>query len=135
MPASCPDLCYSIWVSNIFMHIHEIDGNFTPDYYNSSMRLSITDIQGIRREVTSQLGRDAEIVLFGSRIDDQARGGDVDLMITLDHVLGSNAGTAAFLSARLERILNGRKVDVVLVTPDATHHMIHDVAKQTGITL
>lgn len=117
------------------MHIHEIDGNFTPDYYNSSMRLAITDIQKIRSEVTSQLGRDAEIVLFGSRVDDQALGGDVDLMITLDHVLGSTASTAAFLSARLERILNGRKVDVVLVTPDATHQLIHDVAKQTGITL
>lgn len=99
------------------------------------MRLSNTDVQKIRHEVTSQLGGEAEIVLFGSRVDDSARGGDVDLMISLDHVLDNNAGTAAFLATRLERILNGRKVDVTLVTPDVQHQPIHDVARQTGISL
>lgn len=99
------------------------------------MRLSITDIQKIRQEVVSQLGKEAEIVLFGSRVDDSARGGDVDLMIVLNHVLDNNAGAAALLSARLERMLGGRKVDVILVTPDVQHQPIHDVARQTGVSL
>ncbi|MEI7869752.1 MAG: hypothetical protein WCI11_17835 [Candidatus Methylumidiphilus sp.] len=29
------------------------------------------------------LGQEAEIVLFGSQVDESARGGDVDLLITL----------------------------------------------------
>ncbi len=99
------------------------------------MRLSIKDTQKISQEVASQLGKEAEILLFGSRVDDQARGGDVDLLITLDHCLENNAGAAALLSARLERILNGRKVDVILVTPEVPHQLIHDVARQTGVTL
>jgi len=42
------------------------------------MRLSDDQSQGIRRIVAEHAGADAEVKLFGSRIDDARRGGDGD---------------------------------------------------------
>ena len=44
------------------------------------MRLSKEEIQAIR-EVVRRHDPDARIRLFGSRLDDQLRGGDIDLLI------------------------------------------------------
>lgn len=48
------------------------------------MRLTDRQIKDIKEEVARILGPDAEVWLFGSRVDDNARGGDVDLMIEAD---------------------------------------------------
>ena len=45
------------------------------------MRLSAAQTQLIVRCVRQQFGADARVMLFGSRLDDTARGGDVDLLI------------------------------------------------------
>ena len=45
------------------------------------MRLSATQAQTILLCVRQQFGADASVVLFGSRLDDAARGGDVDLLV------------------------------------------------------
>ena len=45
------------------------------------MRLSPEDIATIRHLVQERFGPDAGIWLFGSRLDDSARGGDVDLYV------------------------------------------------------
>ncbi len=45
------------------------------------MRLTATHRQIILDTVYQQAGRCARAYLFGSRLDDQARGGDIDLLI------------------------------------------------------
>ena len=45
------------------------------------MRLTPDQAQTIRRQVNSHLGSHARIWLFGSRVDDNRRGGDVDLYV------------------------------------------------------
>ncbi|HLF96383.1 MAG TPA: nucleotidyltransferase domain-containing protein [Methylococcaceae bacterium] len=99
------------------------------------MRLSPDDVLAIRRTVTAMLGEEVHIVLFGSRVDDTAKGGDVDLMIGTVHPTPRPAYTAALLSARLSRVLGGRSVDVVLDTPETRPQAIHEIAKRKGITL
>ena len=46
------------------------------------MRLSTTQTEVILSCVRAQFGADAQVMLFGSRLDDTARGGDVDLLVT-----------------------------------------------------
>ena len=46
-----------------------------------TMRLSDSQIKIIKNTVTSTLGEDCNIWLFGSRVDDSRRGGDIDLYI------------------------------------------------------
>jgi predicted nucleotidyltransferase len=45
------------------------------------MRLSPAQIDTIRQTASQNFGTDALVWLFGSRVDDNARGGDVDLYV------------------------------------------------------
>ena len=48
------------------------------------MRLSPAQARVIVQCVRQQFGADARVMLFGSRLDDTARGGDVDLLVESD---------------------------------------------------
>jgi predicted nucleotidyltransferase len=54
------------------------------------MRLSPEEITAIRRLVQDRFGVDAGIWLFGSRLDDTARGGDVDLYVEPERLPDEN---------------------------------------------
>ena len=45
------------------------------------MRLTATQLDTIRDVLKRRFGADSRIWLFGSRTDDQARGGDIDLFV------------------------------------------------------
>ncbi|MEW5817078.1 MAG: nucleotidyltransferase domain-containing protein [Spirochaetota bacterium] len=47
------------------------------------MRLSDTEKKVIKKAVFDNFGRNARVFLFGSRVDDTKRGGDIDLVITI----------------------------------------------------
>ncbi|WP_218011545.1 nucleotidyltransferase domain-containing protein [Azohydromonas lata] len=46
-----------------------------------AMRLAPHQTQAILRCLRQHYGADAQVLLFGSRLDDTARGGDVDLLV------------------------------------------------------
>lgn len=46
------------------------------------MRLTPEQIRSIKQVAAEVFGSDAHVYLFGSRVDDQARSGDIDLYIT-----------------------------------------------------
>lgn len=99
------------------------------------MRLKQHQIEIIRRAVADLAGGDAQVSLFGSRTDDNAHGGDIDLLVELPHPVGESAWLRARISGRISLRLGGRKVDVVLSAPNLAHLPIHDVAKKQGIAL
>ena len=76
------------------------------------MRLDSHSVDTIKQRVGQLLGHDAQVRLFGSRLDDTQRGGDIDLHIRLEKALENATWQAALLSAGLQRRLDGRKVDV-----------------------
>lgn len=49
------------------------------------MRLSTTSRQLIRQAITEFVGEQASVKLFGSRLDAQQKGGDIDLLVTVLH--------------------------------------------------
>lgn len=99
------------------------------------MRLTDVQIQTIREITRELVAGPAHIWLFGSRLDDQKRGGDIDLMLELNEPVAHPADLAARLSARLSHHLDGRSVDVILSAPNLKHLPIHDVAFSTGLRL
>lgn len=65
-------------------------------------------------------------------MDDAARGGDLDLMLELPEPIENPALLAARLAAKVTRLMQGRKVDVLLVAPNLLRLPIHEIAFQEG---
>jgi predicted nucleotidyltransferase len=99
----------------------------------ADMRLSSEQIHIIKRAVAVSLGNDAEVRLFGSRLNDDAKGGDVDLHISLTRPIASPVWAAAQLASRLERELDGRRVDVRLWGCNEPMLPIDQVALREGV--
>lgn len=99
------------------------------------MRLTPQHVEVIRQATQQLAGDDARIRLFGSRVNDDARGGDVDLMLELDHSVAEPAQLAASLAARISRGMNGRKVDVLIRAPNLLELPIHQIALEEGVLL
>jgi predicted nucleotidyltransferase len=96
------------------------------------MRLSPEQIEGIRRIARGLAGGQARVRVFGSRLDDSARGGDLDLLLELPDPVTHPALLAARFSAQVSRLMYGRKVDVVLAAPNLRRLSIHDLALNEG---
>ncbi len=103
--------------------------------YTGPMRLTPEQSQQIKREAAEVFGQPVDVVLFGSRVHDHQRGGDIDLLVRLSRSVSDPAFRAARLSARLNRRFNGRKVDVLVQGPSIRRLPIHEVAEQTGVQL
>jgi predicted nucleotidyltransferase len=99
------------------------------------MRLSTAQQRAIHFAVTELFGDSARVKLFGSRLDDAAKGGDIDLLVEVDEPVEAPAEMSAKLSVKVMRACNGRKVDVVLMAPNLPLLPIHRIARQQGVEL
>jgi len=99
------------------------------------MRITEQQKQKIKQVVAALVDGDAKVILFGSRVDDTKKGGDIDLLITLSQRVEHPAQLSAKISAQLIRQFHGRKVDVLLSAPNLMTLPIHIIAQQKGITL
>lgn len=96
------------------------------------MRLSQSQARTIRSLVHSNLGDQAQLRLFGSRTNDKAIGGDIDLLIELPQkiALAKEIGLVAQLEHQL-----GCPVDVVTTWPGQRPRPIVEIARLTEIPL
>jgi predicted nucleotidyltransferase len=99
------------------------------------MRLTPAQINTIKSTATAVLGEGAQVTLFGSRVHDDQKGGDVDLMIEVNQVLAEPAAVSARIASRVSRAMHGRKVDVLLKAPNLLVQPIHHIAAQQGVVL
>lgn len=96
------------------------------------MRLSADHAAIIVAEVGRLFGPAARVSLFGSRLRDEARGGDIDLLVEAPAVVDNPAWQAASLEARLMRRLDGRRVDVLLLAENLPEQPVHRIARAEG---
>ena len=99
------------------------------------MRLTPDQIQSIKQTARTVLGDGVRVILFGSRVDDTKRGGDIDLLFETDQHVGNRATTVGALYVSLIRKLGDRKIDILLRDAATPAAPVLDVAKQTGIQL
>ncbi len=99
------------------------------------MRLTLQQIEIIRRAVTDLAGDDAQVSLFGSRTNDDARGGDIDLFVEVPYPVEESAWLIARITGRISLRLGGQKIDVVLSAPNLKRFPIHDEAKKQSVVL
>lgn len=79
------------------------------------MRLA-NEEQSAIRDTIRHVDADAMIYLFGSRTDDAAKGGDIDLLVLSKKI---NLMTKLDILAKLHQRLGERKIDIAIY-PDAT---------------
>ncbi|MFO7542490.1 MAG: hypothetical protein R6W97_06735 [Thiobacillus sp.] len=99
------------------------------------MRLTDNQARSIAQLAHEIAGKRAQVRIFGSRLNDDARGGDLDLMLELSEPAANPALLAARFSARVTRLIQGRKVDVLLAAPNLKRLPIHDMAFKEGKVL
>ncbi len=79
-----------------------------------------------------EIFQEGEIYLFGSRIDDNKKGGDIDLYLVLNDFSNLFDKKIKFL-AKIKRELGEQKIDVVFNIDSS--RLIEQEAKQWGIKL
>jgi hypothetical protein len=99
------------------------------------MRLATQQRQLLLASVQQVLGSDVTTKLFGSRLDDQAKGGDIDLYVSSCHPIAQPAYCIAMMQAKIMRVLGDRKVDILLDAPNLEKQAIHRIAEQQGVLL
>lgn len=96
------------------------------------MRLTESEIDTITTTIRDYIP-DAAITLFGSRVDDTRRGGDIDLCIETARDLGLK--DELILLAALEKAGISRHVDLILKTPKRPHRTIYETIRSGGVPL
>ena len=98
------------------------------------MRLSPEQARGIREATRDVFGADAVVRLFGSRVDDAARGGDIDLHVEVPPDRRSPRNEARF-RAEIWKRLDEPQIDVVVMARGAAPRWIDRAALRDGIIL
>ncbi len=101
----------------------------------NAMRLSAQSQAIIHQAVVQRFGDCAQVRLFGSRLDDAVKGGDIDLHIHLLEGVDNPLWEASLLSAQLQRKLDGRKVDVRVLDTSHPSLPVDLVALSEGVLL
>ncbi|MEK6749737.1 MAG: nucleotidyltransferase domain-containing protein [Pseudomonadota bacterium] len=96
------------------------------------MRLTISQRTFVLQIVTRIAGPDARVILFGSRLDDTGRGGDLDLLIESNEML--TLMQRASIKLALESSLD-MPVDIIVIKRGAPPTAFQRIALTTGIPL
>jgi predicted nucleotidyltransferase len=101
------------------------------------MRLTLQERQIIKSSVKEIMGSQADVWLFGSRVDETKRGGDIDLLVEadlqnpLDRVRKKSQ-----LWAKLQQQLGEQRIDIILTSiKPIEQRRIEQVAKESGVRL
>lgn len=98
------------------------------------MRITEFEVSVIKAALLSKFSSVSQILLFGSRTDDNKRGGDIDLL-----VITAETGEIA-LQHKLEVLsdiqfaLGEQKIDLVISCPGDEREIVK-IAKETGIPI
>ncbi|PJC02864.1 MAG: hypothetical protein CO071_00925 [Gallionellales bacterium CG_4_9_14_0_8_um_filter_59_50] len=99
------------------------------------MRLTPDQAQITKNTVNRVLGAENRVWLFGSRVDDSLRGGDIDLLVETEAAFPNRAKVLCKLYGALILALGDRKLDVLLKDGRTTDAPVFNIAKRTGVLL
>lgn len=98
------------------------------------MRLPPDYVDAIKEATRKAFGASAVVRLFGSRVHDHLRGGDIDLHVEVDPLDDEWRARGVFEKALFQRI-EPQKVDVVVTERGTTPRAFERIAYRDGIVL
>jgi hypothetical protein len=98
------------------------------------VRLAPEEVAAIKHAAVEVFGPDAIVRLFGSRLDDARRGGDIDLHVQVRS--GAHAGSASAQFRRLlDRRVGEREYDIIVDGPGQPLSAVSRRALSEGVVL
>jgi len=97
------------------------------------MRLNKEYIDVIKTAALHNFGEDVKVYLFGSRVNDAKKGGDIDLYIETQ-VTEDLLKRKLSMLAMLHRVLGEQKIDIVIKRAGSKRY-IDKIAKNEGVAL
>ena len=95
------------------------------------MRLSKREIEAILQVAEDIYGADVKVYLFGSRVDDSRRGGDIDLLVrTTSEKKGILERVR--MASRIKSLIGDQKIDII---GDYEDNQVVQEALKNGILL
>lgn len=96
------------------------------------MRITEYEITAIKKLAQKIFGKGTIVYLFGSRVDDNKKGGDIDLFITNKEKSNLTILSKIEFLTELKLIIGDQKIDVI---PDNSHtrqkkQFYHSITKQ-----
>ncbi len=98
------------------------------------MRLTANEVDAIKASAREAFGPDAVVRLFGSRVHDHLKGGDIDLHFEVEEGQ-QHVKHAADFRWRLYDRIEERKVDLVFAIRGRAERAIDQVAREEGVIL
>lgn len=100
------------------------------------MRLNINEINEIKAVAQSVFGANVFVTLFGSRIDDNKKGGDIDLLINCNKTISRDELYQLKLNflIQLKKRIGDQKIDVLIDGGQKNNTILKAVANE-GILL
>jgi predicted nucleotidyltransferase len=99
-----------------------------------AMRLGPGEIEAILQAALAAFGERATVRVFGSRVHDHLRGGDLDLYLEVEPGQATIANEMRFRDL-IERPLDELKVDIVLHERGRPLGPIDEIARRDGVRL
>lgn len=97
------------------------------------MRLSENEKSVIKMEAQKQFGASAIVYIFGSRVDDKKKGGDIDIYIETDIKEDILLKKIQYL-VLVKNEIGEQKIDVV-INNQTSNKYIYEVAKSEGVII
>ena len=85
------------------------------------------------KKVANKIFKNPKIYLFGSRVNDNLKGGDIDLYIQLSYK-PDLTDDIKFL-VKLKREIGDRKIDLVIDYPERKKELIDEIVRKEGIEI
>ncbi len=99
------------------------------------MRLTKEQRTAIKQAVKTTLGDNASVWLFGSRVNDELKGGDIDLYIEVQSKNTDLLQAELQLYTEIIQKIGEQKIDIVMHQVDTPKKAIHEQALATGVLL
>jgi predicted nucleotidyltransferase len=99
------------------------------------MRLNIKQREIIEKTAIRHFGKDVRVYLFGSRVLEEARGGDIDLYLeAVPEEMGTVKKKIAFI-VDLKKDLGDQKIDVVFKSTEIKMSRFQQIIDNTKIPI
>ena len=124
-------------IKSVAINVSENSQNIpSPKALCHIIRLSENDILAIQKAFQESFESEDHLWLFGSRVDTQKKGGDIDLYIetALKNVEDIVAARAKFYTKMIMTI-GDQKIDIVVRQKNSASKLIHEIAKKEGVKL